>query len=157
MQESKPYAHSALFRRALSPMPIQPRVKGGGGICVPVYKADRAGEPETFRYTAQVMPIETVNITSRISTDLVKVGFKDGEYVEKGRLLYTFDDTRYAAMYKSDKSKIEEYEAKLIYARNDYERTNELFKKGVSTKDEMESSLSQYKSYQASLLGPRRI
>lgn len=60
-------------------------------------------------------------------------------------------------MYKSDKSKIEEYEEKLIYARNDYERTNELFKKGVSTKDEMESSLSQYKSYQASLLGPRRI
>lgn len=40
------------------------------------------------------MPIETVNITSRISADLVKVGFKDGEYVEKGRLLYTFDDTR---------------------------------------------------------------
>lgn len=125
----------------------------GGKICVPVYKADSAGEPETFRYTAQVMPIETVNITSRISADLVKVGFKDGEYVEKGRLLYTFDDTRYAAMYKSDKSKIEEYEAKLIYAKNDYERTNELFKKGVSTKDEMESSLSQYKSYQASLLG----
>ena len=122
-------------------------------VIVPVYKADSAGEPETFRYTAQVMPIETVNITSRISADLVKVGFKDGEYVEKGRLLYTFDDTRYAAMYKSDKSKIEEYEAKLIYARNDYERTNELFKKGVSTKDEMESSLSQYKSYQASLLG----
>lgn len=78
----------------------------GGKICVPVYKADSAGEPETFRYTAQVMPIETVNITSRISADLVKVGFKDGEYVEKGRLLYTFDDTRYAAMYKSDKSKI---------------------------------------------------
>ena len=60
-------------------MPIQPRVKGGG-ICVPVYKADRAGEPETFRYTAQVMPIETVNITSRISADLVKVGFKDGVF-----------------------------------------------------------------------------
>lgn len=54
-----------------------------GKICVPVYKADSAGEPETFRYTAQVMPIETVNITSRISTDLVKVGFKDGEYVER--------------------------------------------------------------------------
>ena len=82
---------------------------GGGKICVPVCTADRAGEPETFRYTAQVIPIETVNITSRISADLVKVGFKDGEYVEKGRLLYTFDDTRYVAMYKSDKSKIEEY------------------------------------------------
>lgn len=125
----------------------------GAKICVPVAKAGRAGEPETFRYTAQVIPIATVNITSRISADLTKVGFKEGEHVEKGRLLYTFDDTRYVAMYKSDKSKIEEYEAKLIYAKNDYERTNELFKKGVSTKDEMESSLSQYKSYQAALLG----
>ena len=126
---------------------------GGAKICVPVAKAGRAGEPETFRYTAQVIPIATVNITSRISADLVSVGFKEGEHVEKGRLLYTFDDTRYVAMYKSDKAKIEEYEAKLIYAKNDYERTNELFKKGVSTKDEMESSMSQYKSYQASLLG----
>lgn len=26
------------------------------------------------------MPIETVNITSRISADLVKVGFKDGVF-----------------------------------------------------------------------------
>ena len=67
--------------------------------------------------------------------------------------MYEFEDTRYAAALKSAQSKIAEYEAKLIYAKNDYNRTNELFEKGVSTKDEMESALSQYKSYQASLLG----
>ena len=54
---------------------------------------------------------------------------------------------------KMDQAKIAEYEAKLIYAKNDYERIDQLYKKGVSTKDEMESALSQYKSYQASLLG----
>ncbi len=83
----------------------------------------------------------------------MEVGFEEGDFVKKGHLLYTFDDTRYNATLKSDKARIAEYEAKLIYAKNDFERTNELFKKGVSTKDEMESSLSQYKSYQASLLG----
>ena len=73
--------------------------------------------------------------------------------MESGQLLYTFDDTRYEATLKMDRAKIAEYEAKLLYAKNDYERTNELFKKGVSTQDEMESALSQYKSYQAALLG----
>lgn len=56
---------------------------------------------------------------------------------------------------KMDQAKIAEYEAKLIYAKNDYERIDQLYKKGVSTKDEMESALSQYKSYQASLLGAK--
>ncbi len=56
---------------------------------------------------------------------------------------------------KMDQAKIAEYEAKLIYAKNDYERIDQLYKKGVSTKDEMESALSQYNSYQASLLGAK--
>ena len=110
-------------------------------------------EIDEYRYTGRVVPIYTVNITSRISADLLDVGFSEGDFVEKGHLLYTFDDTRYEAAFKSDQARIAEYEAKLLYAKNDYERTNELFKKGVSTKDEMESALSQYKSYQASLLG----
>lgn len=130
-----------------------PNQGGGSKISVPVALAKMANEVEIYRYTGQIIPISTVSIVSRISADLKEVGFKEGDFVKEGQLLYTFDDTRYAATLKSDQSKIAEYEAKLIYAKNDYERTNELFKKGVSTKDEMESALSQYKSYQASLLG----
>ena len=122
-------------------------------VYVPVATAEMANEIEVYRYTGQIIPISTVNITSRISADLTEIGFNEGDYVKKGQLLYAFDDTRYDAALKSARSKIAEYEAKLIYAKNDYERTNELFKKGVSTKDEMESALSSYKSYQASLLG----
>ena len=141
-----------LLLLAASPI-LSAQESQGAKISVPVAEAKLANEIEVYRYTGQIIPISTVNIVSRISADLMQVGFKEGDYVKEGQLLYTFDDTRYAATLKSDQAKIAEYEAKLIYAKNDYERTNELFKKGVSTKDEMESALSQYKYYQASLWG----
>ena len=124
-----------------------------GTINVPTAVAAMANELRIYRYTGQIIPISLVNITSRISADLKEVGFKAGDYVKEGQLLYTFDSTRYEAILKSDNAKIAEYEAKLMYAKRDYERTNELLKKGVATKDETESAQSQYKSYQAALLG----
>ena len=62
-------------------------------IAVPVAKAVLHKEAEEFRYTGRVVPISSVNITSRISADLMEVGFEEGDFVKKGHLLYTFDDT----------------------------------------------------------------
>ena len=147
---------AAFLVSPLSAAPQQPPSEAGAPrISVPVCEATTEYELAEYRYTGRVVPISSVDITSRISADLTKIGFKDGDFVKKGQLLYVFDDTRYDATMKMDQAKIAEYEAKLIYAKNDYERIDQLYKKGVSTKDEMESALSQYKSYQASLLGAK--
>lgn len=147
---------AAFLVSPLSAAPQQsPSEAGAPRIPVPVCNATTEYELAEYRYTGRVVPISSVDITSRISADLTKIGFKDGDFVKKGQLLYVFDDTRYDATMKMDQAKIAEYEAKLIYAKNDYERIDQLYKKGVSTKDEMESALSQYKSYQASLLGAK--
>ena len=151
--------HISLTAFLVSPLLAAPQQSpseaGAPRISVPVCNATTEYELAEYRYTGRVVPISSVDITSRISADLTKIGFKDGDFVKKGQLLYVFDDTRYDATMKMDQAKIAEYEAKLIYAKNDYERIDQLYKKGVSTKDEMESALSQYKSYQASLLGAK--
>ena len=89
-----------LLLLAASPI-LSAQENQGSKISVPVAEAKLANEIEVYRYTGQIIPISTVNIVSRISADLMQVGFKEGDYVKEGQLLYTFDYTRYAATLNS--------------------------------------------------------
>ena len=52
----------------------------------------------TYRhYPARIRAIEQVEIVSRLSADIVEVGFTEGGLVRKGQLLYRLDDTRFVA------------------------------------------------------------
>ena len=107
---------------------------------------------EVRRYTGQVISPATVALTARVSGELLEVGFKEGDFVKKGQLLYRLDNVRYVAAVRGAEAKIEEYKARVLYAKNNFERTNTLFEKQVSTQDEMESARAEYQASEAALL-----
>lgn len=74
---------AAFLVSPLSAAPQQPPSEAGAPrISVPVCEATTEYELAEYRYTGRVVPISSVDITSRISADLTKIGFKDGDFVK---------------------------------------------------------------------------
>lgn len=103
----------------------------------------------TRRYPGRVVSPSSIAVTSRVSGDLLEVAFKEGDFVKKGQLLYHLDDIRYIAARKSAEAKIAEYRARVAYSKANFERTQQLFDKEVSTQDELESARSEYEANKA--------
>ena len=107
---------------------------------------------EIRRYAGLVSSPAVVQLMPRVSGELLKVGFKNGDSVRKGQKLYTFDRIRYEAAVKSAEAKIAECKAHLEYAQNSYNRANSLYGKNAASKDSLENTLSSLEAYKSSLL-----
>ncbi len=103
------------------------------------------------RYPGRVVSPATIAVTARVSGDLLEVAFKEGEFVRKGQPLYRLDDIRYVAAVRSAEAKIAQYRARVAYSKANFDRTQRLFEKDVSTQDELESSRSEYEANKAML------
>ena len=103
-------------------------------------------------YTGHIVSPEVVNIVTRVSGDLTKVGFSNGQEVQKGQVLYQLDPVRFQAAVKSAEARIAEIKAKLAYAENNYNRNSSLYSKQVSSKDAVENAWSTVQSLKAELL-----
>jgi RND family efflux transporter MFP subunit len=106
---------------------------------------------ETRRYTGLIVSPARVQLVSRVAGDLIKVGFKEGDFVKKGQLLYQLDPIRYKATVKSVEAQIAESKAKLDYATATYERSFNLFKKQTSSQNEVDNTKSDMEACKAAL------
>ena len=107
---------------------------------------------EHRRYAGLVSAPAVVQLMPRVSGELLKVGFKNGEFVRKGQMLYTFDHIRYEAAVKSAEAKIAECKARLDYAQHSYTRAHNLYGQNAASKDSLENTLSSLEAYKSSLL-----
>ena len=90
-------------------------------------------------------------LVARVSGELLKVCFEDGDLVKAGQLLYQLDDLRYEANVKVAEANIARCEASLAYSKSNFARIDALYKKNVTTLDAMESARMQYHADEASL------
>ncbi len=109
-------------------------------------------ETMTRNLAGTIVAINTYNVIPRISGDIITQGFKDGEMVKKGQLLFQIEDTRYQAAVKAAQAKIAKIKAQLDYASGNYGRNDELYKKQAVSKDTWESTKSNVGSLKADLL-----
>ncbi len=119
---------------------------------VTVGKAVDTDDVITKRYTGHVIAAAAVNVVSRVSGELLRVGFHDGEIVKKRQLLYELDPIRYEAEVKNIEAKIAENKARLAYAELSFKRNSELYAKNATTKDAVDSAESEHNAYKAALL-----
>lgn len=110
---------------------------------------------QSRRYTGVLVSPASVSLVARVSGELMKQGFAEGDTVAAGQLLYQLDDVRYAAMVQASEANIARTEASLRYTKANYERIHNLFEKNVSTLDAMEAALMSYQSDEASLASAR--
>ena len=104
------------------------------------------------RYVGNILPINNVYSTAKVSGDLISQGFKDGQFVKAGQLLFEIDPTRYAAAVKSTEAKLAQIKAKLAYAENNLLRKKELLDKKAASLDTYQNVLSERDTLKAQLL-----
>lgn len=119
---------------------------------VGVAKVTVAKNIERRRYTGVVVSPQTVALVPRVAAEIFEVGFAEGGIVTNNQLLYRLDDTRYVAAVKAIEAQIAATKAHLAYAEKNYERLSTLYKKNVSSMDEMDSALSDRDAYRATIL-----
>ena len=106
----------------------------------------------TRRYSGRVAPIFIITSVARVSGDLIHQGFKEGDMVKKGQLLFAFDDVRYRAAVDSAKAKIKSIKAQLAYAEKSLSRHNTLYKQKAVSQDTKENSEEHVNDLKAQLL-----
>lgn len=127
--------------------------KGNGGkIVVGAEKVSELEDHETRHYTGQVVSKATVNIVARVSGEILEIGFRDGEFVRAGQMLYKLDPVQYEAAVKGAEAEIEKCKAELAYAQSNFDRINLLYRKQASSLDTMENTKSTLGAARAALM-----
>ena len=139
-------AANAKQKSAAPQMPAAPKVMVECGY---VFEEENI---KARNYTGHIVSPEVVNIVTRVSGDLTKVGFTNGQEVKKGQLLYKLDPVRFEAAVKSAEARIAEIKAKLAYAESNYNRNSSLYSKQVSSKDTVENAWSTVQALKAELM-----
>ena len=132
-------------------LPIFAQMPGAMKQTVGVAAVEEVGNVQSRRYTGQVVAQAEVNVVPRVSGEILKLGFKDGDYVKKGQLLYAIEKTQYEAAVKQAEANIAESKARLEYAESSFERNQTLYEVNAASKDTMESTKSAVDAFKAAL------
>lgn len=95
-----------------------------------------------------------ITVAPRISGPVIKLNVEDNQIVKKGDLLLEIDPNDYEVKLKQAEAKLEEANAtlktidnemvktasELDFAQKDYERYSQMYKKGISSKQDFEAS-----------------
>lgn len=91
---------------------------------------------EWDEFTGHIEAVNSVDIRARVSGYLDKIGFKAGEKVKKGELLFLIDPQPYRAQLNFAKAELDGAKTKRDLAKNDLERSEHLLKaKAISTEE----------------------
>ena len=107
------------------------------------------------RYPARIRAVEQVDVVSRLSADIVEVGFVEGGRVRKGQLLYRLDDTRFVATVSNHVAQIGEIKAKLELANLAFARKEKLLAKGMTARAEFDAARAVKLELEANLEGAK--
>ena len=130
---------------------------------VAVQKVSYQTEEDIRRYTGRLVSPSTVLVVPRVSGEIIEIGFKDGDKVKKGQMLYKVDPVQYYAALKASEARVEackanisqakasiaQCKARFTYAKNNFDRNKALYDKKVVTQDTYESTKSEMDSASA--------
>lgn len=104
------------------------------------------------RYSARIVSPAVVNITSRISGEIIEAPFAEGGRVKKGDVLFRLDPVRYEAAVKSAEGARREAEAELEYAKRSLARVKKLWEQNAESRDAYDAAVRTAKTAEAALL-----
>ncbi|OUS01283.1 efflux transporter periplasmic adaptor subunit [Flavobacteriales bacterium 33_180_T64] len=111
---------------------------------------------ETVSATGKIQPEVEVKISSEVSGEILDLPFKEGQQVEKGDLLVRVNPdliqsavSRTQASYQNVRSGLDQAEASLREAKSNYDRSKNLFDKGVISKADWDRAIASYETTQA--------
>jgi multidrug efflux system membrane fusion protein len=104
-------------------------------VPVTVGTAARQDVPLELRAIGHVEPSSTVSLKARVGGEVTKVGFKEGEDVTKGQLLFQIDSRPYEATLAQARAQLERDRAMAEWSENEVKRFADLVQKDYITKE----------------------
>jgi membrane fusion protein (multidrug efflux system) len=89
------------------------------------------GNSDEHSFKGIVAPARSYDIAPPFDGQVIEIHFKPGEYVEKGKLLFTLDTTKEELELERDKAQLLRAEAQLRIAEVTLKKNQELCKKNV--------------------------
>ena len=77
-------------------------------------------------FTGRLEAVDTVEVRPRVNGYVERVAFRDGDYVQKGDLLFVIDPRPYQAAAKQAEGQLAQAQAQLVLANKDLERARSL-------------------------------
>ncbi|MCE5250193.1 efflux RND transporter periplasmic adaptor subunit [bacterium] len=111
-------------------------------VPVMVTEAVSMNVPIELREIGAVEAYNTVSVTARVSGQLMKVGFREGDEVNEGDLLFQIDPRPYEAALLQAQANLERDHAALAKAETDIVRYKDLVQKDYVTKQEYDLVVS---------------
>jgi membrane fusion protein, multidrug efflux system len=96
--------------------------------------------PVELQAIGNVEAISTVSIKAQISGQLMRVHFKEGDFVKKGQLLFTIDRAPFEAALRQAEGTLAKDEAQALNSKLDAERYQGLGKEGVVSKQQVDAA-----------------
>ena len=104
-----------------------------------------------LQFLGQFSPVDQVELRAQVGGTLTYIGFKDGDVVRKGSLLFTIDPTPYQIKFDEGSAQIAAARARLELAKAEFVRAQTLQKTHTGTIENVEQRSMEQKSAQAAL------
>jgi RND family efflux transporter MFP subunit len=95
-----------------------------------------------FETTGRTTAIDSVDVRARVAGYLVKIGFKDGDEVKKGDVLFEIDPRPYQAQVLQAQGELARWQASKRKAEADLARNQRLLPTGAASQKELESAIA---------------
>jgi membrane fusion protein, multidrug efflux system len=96
--------------------------------------------PVELQAIGNVEAISTVSIKAQISGQLMRVHFKEGDFVKKGQLLFTIDRAPFEAALRQAEGTLAKDEAQSLNSKLDAERYQGLGRQGVVSRQQVDAA-----------------
>jgi membrane fusion protein, multidrug efflux system len=130
----------------------QGRFAAGAATPVGIAAAAKSDIPVVVRALGTVTPLNTVNVKTQITGQLIKVEFKEGQMVKQGDLLAVVDPRPYDVALQQAIGTMQKDEALLKNAQLDHERYKKLVAQDSIARQQLDTQASLVRQYEAALV-----
>jgi HlyD family secretion protein len=125
------------------------RPQDEGAVSVEAAPAAKREIVQTVNAIGRIQPVVQVDISADVSSKIIRLPVKEGDWVEKGQLLVQLDRERYVAEVESAEANLRSAEANAqlaqenrVRAEKDYERYKELHAKNLESQSNLDGAFA---------------
>lgn len=110
-----------------------------------------------LQFLGQFSPVERVELRAQVGGILTKIGFKDGDVVRKGDLLFEIDPTQYQIKLSEAKAQLESAQARYDLATQELTRAQTLKQTEAGTVENVEQRAEEQRTAKAAIDGAQAL
>ncbi|HJW33112.1 MAG TPA: MdtA/MuxA family multidrug efflux RND transporter periplasmic adaptor subunit [Holophagaceae bacterium] len=125
--------------------------KGGRGIPVTVATARKADMPVALSGLGSVTPLSTAVVRSRVDGQIVKLPFREGQFVREGEVLAEIDPRPFQIQLMQAEGQRAKNEASLKNATMDLRRIESLVKQGILPQQQLDAQTAVVNQFEGAV------